>query len=447
MNKTPTEEKKAQDFENEHISFKMTRSPGSQVTLEMVVKPEATKAAYARAMKAVNKEVSLPGFRKGKAPDDIIANKYAKPLRDEWLQIVLKTALNDALKIAHLRPFDESSIRCTEVKELSKENGAIFTIHFEASPEVPTIDLDKIHLHRLPTPPITEKDVDQVIRNIQHYHAEWNEISDRPVQEGDFVDLDIENIEEEPSRPICEGTRFEVKKGIMADWMHQLLLGVKIDESVEGISEKEEDSQNHFDEEEEEGLAEFRPTRCRLTVKTILHAELPAVDDAFAQKVGAKDLEDLKEKIKADLFRRADMRINNILHKQLDDAILKEYTFDPPNSLVQEEVENRAAAHEAWLRRQQKSEEEIENEMQELREKLPSMVASGLRIVFLMLRFAQEHSLSVAKEEIMAELSQQVSQGAQLNNANIDDLKARINQVLLMRKAKSYIINHLLPRS
>lgn len=445
MEKSLTETEKTAEYQDEHLSVKATWKPGSQVSFEIHVTPLAAAAAYARALKAINKEVSFPGFRKGKAPDSVVVAKYPKQLQEEWLQTVLKTAFNDALKLANLQPFNTNSIRCSEVKELSRENGATFTIHFEASPVVPRIDLHNTHLHKVSRLPVTQRDVDQVIRNIQLYNASWTDVTDRPLQEGDFVDLDIESLEE-PYNTICTDTRFEATKGVMADWMYKLLMGLKTNESAEGVSEKEDDSHNHHhdDDEDESGPAEFRPTHCRLTVKSIKQPDVPALDDAFAQKVGAKSLNELKEKISSDLNRRADDRVRNQMHRMLDAELLNHYRFDPPQSLVEAEIEHRAAIHRNWLEKQNAPAEDIEVEMQKLEQKLPEVVHNGLRLLFLLLGFAKEHSLAVSQEEIISEMTSQMAQGMQMpSGSEFNDFRARINQTLLLRKARDYIIEHV----
>lgn len=441
MSNTDTE--KTTEFQGNHLSVKVKRQSGSKVLFEIHVKPEGATAAYSRALKTINKEVSLPGFRKGKAPDSLITNKYAKQLQEEWLQTVLKTAFNEALALTKMEPFNNNSIRCSEIKELSKETGATFTIEFETTPIVPHIDLNTIHLQKIKRIPVSDSNVDQVIRNIQVYNATWEDIKDRPIEEGDFVDLDIENLDE-PYNTICADTRFEVKKGVLADWMHKLLIGVRTDETVEGVSEK--DQKDDFDTDEEE--AEFRPTRCSLTVKAIKKPTLPELDDEFGKKVGAKDYADLREKVLSDLNRRADEKMHTQLYRQLDDELLQLYKFDPPKSLVDAEIDQRLAIHEEWLHKQEMSVEEIDKEMQNLKQQLPDMVEKGLRLLFLLLGFAREHSFQVTEQEINSELFKKISQGMPLpEGAQASEMRSRLNQSILLQKARNYIIDHCMHKN
>src|SRR5262249_7600353 len=154
-----------------------------------------------------------------------------------------------------------------------------------------------LKLHPVKLQEVTQKHIDETIENIRLHHAEWETISDRPVQEGDFVNLDIDAIEE-PGFNICKDTSFEVKEGKMGAWMRKLIIGLNVNESAEGISEKEKTNTETECEECVHNLEaqDFKPTHCRLTVKTIKKAILPALDEALAKKVGCDSVEQLRER-------------------------------------------------------------------------------------------------------------------------------------------------------
>lgn len=432
------------DYKSEHVKVTVQRLPGSQAKLEIIVSPQASQASYKQAVKAVNKEISLPGFRKGKAPDEVVIKKYEKPIEQEWRQILLQTSFKEALRLANLQPFNQNSIRCTEFKDIVANEPVKIVVEFEAQPIVPFIDVQELSLPHVQTPPISQHDVDQVIKNLRLYHAKWEDVTDRPVKEGDFVDLDIDNLEEGGSN-ICKDTRFEVTKGIMADWMRKLLVGAKLNETVEGVSEKENNPQRADDEQEE---GEFKPTRCRITVKAIKHPVLPELNAEFAMKTGTKDVAELEERVKADLQRRAEEKKMLQLTRILDEKLLEKYVFDVPASLVQSEVAQRMAAQKEWMLQQHTPENEAHAIIEDMNVRLPIDVEKGCRLLFLLLGFAQQHNLNVTHDEIIAELSQQVAYGqaalGDMKDPNV--VRSRITQGLLLRKAKNFIIEHVLQK-
>lgn len=424
----------AQEAKNENISVTMKRSPGSKVKLDISVTPQATIAAYNKALKQINKEVTLPGFRKGKAPDTFIKQNYAPQIEAEWREIVIQTGFQEAIGLLRLHPFKGDTIQCTSVKQVSQEHGSEFTVEFEASPTVPAVQLNDLVLKNVERRAISQNEINEVLDNLALRCAEWIPITDRPVEDGDFVDLDIERLDE-PKEIICQDTRFAVLDKKMAPWMRNLLVGHNVNETVEGLSEKDPTSTSE----------EFQPTRCRLTIKRIHQATLPKTPDEIAQRLGLKTGEELIEYITADLNLQANRAVQDSLRQQVDEWLLANYQFDLPATLVNEEKELRIHETVDNLHQQKVPESQIEKRKQDLEPIISAQVERTYRLYFLILAFAKQHNLNVTKEEVASELTQRLMAApgnAQLPQ-NIDALRSRITQQLLMQKTRDYIIDHV----
>ena len=87
---------------------------------------------------------------------------------------------------------------------------------------------------------MNDEKVSETIRQVQLFFATWKNIEDRPVQEGDFVLLDVEDLETDPPTSVFSNTRFEVTEKSMAQWMRDLVLGKSAGATVEGISVPDE---------------------------------------------------------------------------------------------------------------------------------------------------------------------------------------------------------------
>lgn len=72
-----------QSFQNENISMTLTREPFCRVHLDVIVTPKAVKASHHQAMRNINKEVSVPGFRKGKAPESMVLKNFGSHVEKE----------------------------------------------------------------------------------------------------------------------------------------------------------------------------------------------------------------------------------------------------------------------------------------------------------------------------------------------------------------------------
>jgi trigger factor len=219
----------------------------------------------------------------------------------------------------------------------------------------------------------------------------------------------------------------------MAPWMQKLLIGKNVGEEAEGVSEKDKDSEEK----------EFKPTRCKLTVKKILAPELLS-DEELAKKLGVGSFSDLEAGIVSQLNQRADQELQEDLRHQVEDLLLEKYSFDLPASLLQEEKEERLKDAKERLKGQNLEEDALVNKTKELEASIEKQVERSYRLFFLVLTFSRQHRIEVSKQELDAAFTEQVMwQRRTLHPEELKSLQSRIQQQLLVQKTKDYIIDHV----
>lgn len=408
-------------IQTDHLNIKMSRRPGCLVRLEINIDPEGTKAAYTKAVKAVNKEISIPGFRKGKAPDSLVIQQFGKYVNQEWHELLLNTSFREFLEKTQLYPFTttQKSIKKAEVKNASLDNGALLIMEYEGKPEIPTIDEGVFQLKQVEREPVTKEVIDETLHQIQLRHAEWNEVKDRPVQEGDFVDLTIV-AQEDPPRTICESLRFETVQGKMGNWMRNLIIGHRVGDTVEGMSEKEE---GHTGEES----IEFKPTLCKITINKIMTANLPPLDDELSKKVGVATLSELLPRIEEDLNRRADLEVKDKMRAQVEEILLKKYVFDVPASLIEKQRNELLESRVRSLSQNNVPPEKMTEAVQNLQAEITQELDRAYRLFFISRKIADENNIQVTDKEIMNEMMRQLMMppGQGIIDASMDPGEAR----------------------
>jgi len=441
------------EYKNEHLTVQLSREPGSIAKLSIVVSPTATKAAYEKAVKIVNKEITLPGFRKGKAPRDLVLQMYGKQVESEQREIVVNTSFTEALDLLEMRPFTNESIKVTNFKSMSNDKGAEFGIQFESYPEIPSIDPKRLKLNEIPVDSISDDQVKNSVQELRLWHAEWTEVNDRPVQADDYVDLDIDLLDD--NRSLCKDTRFEVKENKMGEWMRKLVLGKNVGESVEGMSEnetkdKEADDCSGCDNPDHHHHHEFKPSKCCITIKSIKEPKLPEVDDAFAAKVGLKQASELEGKVREDLERQAKERTQNAMRIQLEKTLNKEYPFEIPSSIIENEMGFRLEAKMEEMLEERGSTGDVESMRKEAEKSAAEEAIEAYRVFFLLSKVISEHKMNVTQEEIMREYVKQMYMpaGESFINQKMEpeEIQRRLSSYILNRKAKDYILEHALAK-
>ena len=107
------------------------------------------------------------------------------------------------------------------------------------------------------------------------------DVTDRPVQEGDFVQIDIDDIGRITPRNICTRHSFSIRKGKMGEWMRKLIIGMTPGQTAEAMSEKDEQEEDckaceHW-HTRPPSRRKFIPTLCRITLHTIKNRKLSRI--------------------------------------------------------------------------------------------------------------------------------------------------------------------------
>lgn len=434
------------EFKNQNISVVVEKAPGSKAKLHIKVSPEAVKVAYGMAIKNINKEVSLPGFRKGKAPDHLIIQKFEKHVNDEWHNILLNTSFSEALVLSGMTPLSERAVGKPQIKSLSKE-GAEFTIDFEAFPEIPAINPKDISLKKITPATASDEDVEDRIYDLRLNKAEWETITDRGIQEGDFADLDIDSLEEEGFN-ICKDQGFLISKGKIGDWLYKLLIGKNTHDVVEGVSEKEECKSCHdhtHDHHVHDNEPEFKPTRCKVTIKAIKKPNLPELNEEFAKKIGAENIDLLKERVKGSLNNELKEKAQQQQRREVEKKLAEKYAFDIPHSLIKAQL-NSAVEHRIALLEQKSGGKEKPNR-KEIEEEIRKELEDAYRLYFICEKIAKDNNIEVSQDEIMQEFMVQAymtrqGEGYIDPQMNAEEIRSRVHSHLLNKKAKDYIVEH-----
>ncbi|MGR3912681.1 MAG: trigger factor [Candidatus Rhabdochlamydia sp.] len=322
------------EFSNETLKVKAHFKPFCKVELEVEADPSLVKEAHAQAVKRVGKEVVIPGFRKGKAPAHFVEQNYPKPIESELQKTLSELSFKQALDLTKIPVLNNEFKISYSVKECSLETGATLTLFFETEATIPTIDPSSLKLKAVERPLVNEEKVNETIRQALLFFADWASIHDRPVQEGDFVLLDVDVVEENSLSPLFSKVRFEVTDKSMAAWMKTLILGHSIGEVLEGVSTPDVDA-SVSDQEE------LTPKNVKVTIHAIETATTPELSDEWAQKLGSQSVEDLRVNVEKLLNSKADAHVKEKLREQVSELFLTNYPFEVPESLTEREVKFR----------------------------------------------------------------------------------------------------------
>jgi trigger factor len=311
-----------------------------KVQLTVEVEPKRVKQAFDRAARELAKQVSLPGFRPGKAPRRLLEQRLGT---EAIAQAAMEGSLSDyyaeALKAEDLQPVAQPDV---DVDVFDEAEGARFTATVEVRPSFDPPDHTGISV-TFPDHEVAEDEVDAQLQSLRERFAEVDEV-DREARTGDMVTLGLRvEVDGEPLEDsTVEDALYEVgSEGVTP----------KLDEEVVGKRAGDEFS---YEDELPEGYPEHggEPATFHVTIKDVREKTLPDLDDDLATTASAFDtLDELKADIRRSLLRRRIQEGRHQLRGQILEAYLARVEVPLPDSMVEAEAHSRIHQLEARAER------------------------------------------------------------------------------------------------
>lgn len=428
-------------FSSENVELTVKRLPDCKVEFEAKTSPALAKKAKKAAIKTVAKEVTIPGFRKGKAPDDLILSRYEKAVEERWQKDLANLAFKECEKLAMIPVLGGDGQITFKVKE-KNEDSATLLFTFESEPLIPEVEFADLKLDEIKQTKIDQEKIDDTIKQIRLFFAKWNPITDRPVQEDDYILLDVDVIEEDPPKRLFSDTRFEVTEKSMAKWMKDLAMGMKTGESKEGESVPDEDAPDSAKEE-------LKPKKVRVTVKAIEEATLPELDETFTARVGAENEADLRTKLEALLNKQANEEVRQAQRDQISDLLVKKYHDLPlPTSIIDKEVQFRFRQLLQDPGFQHRFKSMPKEELEKMQTDIRKQAESAIRLFYLCRKLIADHKIEVSTEELkpshanLLEMMFDKNYQGDLDKQS-EEQKALSLSRLMLSKAHDFIIDQL----
>jgi len=306
-----------------------------RITLTLAAKD--ISAEVQSRLKGLARTVKADGFRPGKVPMSVVAQRYGYSVQYEVVNDRVGQAFADAAQEAKLRVAGAPKIT---QKEQADEGTIAFDATFEVYPEVTLADVSTVELERVSTE-VTEAAIDRTVDILRKQRRTFGlRAAAEGVAEGDRVTIDFEGkIDGEPfAGGKAEGFQFIVGEGQMLEQFDKAVRGMKVGESKTFPLQFPADYHGQDVAGKE---ADFL-----VTMRKAETQNLPDVDEAFAKSLGIKEgtVEGLRADVRKNLDREVRFRVLARNKGAVMDALLKAAQLEVPTSLVGNEVERMTAS-------------------------------------------------------------------------------------------------------
>ena len=408
----------------------------SSVELSVTIKQDFLAESYKKILQKYMKSLQLPGFRKGKAPANVLEQKFGTSMKEEAVYTSIDEAVQKALQEVESKykplPYSQPSLVDEKDLNLVIDKDLTFAVTYDIMPIFELPEYTKLEIE-VPKVEISEADVDEELKRLQDQNALVIDKSE-PIAKGDIVTIDIVEL---------DGDGNEIEESKRDDFVFTVGSGsstYKFDDDVIGLKTGESKTVKKAKDEESKEEVSFK-----ISVKQVKFRDIPDLDDEFAQDVSEeyKTVADLKKGTKEKLTTDAENVLKGVKLEKVIEKILENVKIEVPKSMVDMEVES------SWRRFVSQwgmSEEQVLQflEMQGQTKETFSATwrepaEKELTKQLLIEKIKEKENFEIANEELESELEKQL--GENLNDQNREYYKSLIEDNLKFEKANEFLLS------
>lgn len=405
--------------------------------LEVSVDGDTFKDAVTKAYLKQRKNITIPGFRKGKAPRAFIEKYYGESVfYEDALEAIYPDAVASAIEEAKLEPVDTPYD--LEIPEMGND-GVTMKFKVTVKPEVELGEYKGLKATKKSTK-VTADEVKAELARMQEQNSTVSDVDDRAVKKNDIVVIDFEGFVDGKAFEGGKAEKYELTIGsnqFIPGFEDQIIghkIGDKFDVNVK------------FPEDYQADLAS-KDAVFKIKLHGIKVKDVPALDDEFAKDVSEFDtLDELKKDIKKQLEKRKNDDAENELHNTLLEEVAKGIKAEIPEAMIEKTIDDDVNEYSYRLQSQGlKLETYLKYtgmDMKGFREGFKERAETQVRLNLALEKIIEKEKIEVTEEDIEAEYKKY----ADAYNMDIDTIKKAVSAEslkpeLASRKAIDLIVD------
>lgn len=392
----------------------------SMVKVTLEISPDQFDKAMEIAYNKNKKQISVPGFRKGKAPRKMVEKMYGKEIfYEDAINAVLPEMYDEAVKELNLDVMSRPEVSVDAIEE---GKPVVVTCEVAVKPEVTLGEYKGLEVEAEDAT-VTEEDVNAEIERVANRNARMVEVTDRAAQMDDILTIDFEGFMDGTAFAGGKGENHDLKLGSHSfiDTFEDQLVGKNVgDECEVNVT---------FPAEYHQKDLAGKPAMFKVAVKAIKFNEVPEINDEFVKEVSEFDtLDEYKADTKKNLEERKAKQVEESRKAKLLSKVVETSTMDMPEPMVLEQCDQMINNFAQTLRYQgmdmQKYMEMTGSTIDTMRQSVRSEAERRLKESLVLEAIAKAENLEATDEDVEKELETM----AAMYGMEVDKLKAAVTE-------------------
>jgi trigger factor len=356
---------------------------------EIEVPKETIAQAFEEAYDEISKVATLPGFRAGKIPKDLVRKHFAKEAGKDVVERLIADSYQKAVEEHKIEP-----IGYPEITDLVFGEGEAMTFKakVDTRPKFKLKNYKGVKVERKKVH-VTDEDIKKALDNLREYSAKYVAVEDRPAQWEDYVVSDLECfLGDKPAHKKRENLWLFMDKDSLLSGLMEKIVGMKKGE--------ESDIEIEVPEKYPDKNLAGKKARYHVKVNEIKVRSLPDINDELAKDLGKESLELLKKEITEELEKKkkVDSEIN--MENQLLDKLIDENSFSVPSNMVNRQIRLMAENAKAKLTQKGFSKEELDKKDEEFAGRFKDDASRQVKLLFILDRIATDENIEATGSDL-----------------------------------------------
>ena len=429
------------------MSVKVENLEHNMAKLTIEVSAEELEKALNTAYNKQKRQISVPGFRKGKVPRAMIEKMYGA-------EIFYEDAANELMQQTYPSAIDESGVDIVsrpmvDVVQIEKGKPFIYTAEVATRPEVALGKYMGVTVTKIDTS-VTEDEVEAELENQRNTNARTVTVTDRPVKEGDTAVIDFEGFVDGVAFDggKAENHSLEIGSHSFIDTFEDQLVGKNAGDEVEvNVT---------FPEQYQAADLAGKPAVFKVKINEIKAKELPELNDEFAQDVAGVDtLAEYKEELKKNLTEKKENEAKKTKEDEAIQKIIDKSKMDLPKAMIDTQCETMV---NEFAQRIAQSGLSMDQYLQfsgmtvdQLKEQVRPEAETRIKSSLVLEQIAKEENIEVSDEDINAEIEKMAKaygmEADKLKEYMGDSEKESMKRDLAITKAVDLIMENVKERA
>lgn len=402
------------------MSITVEKIATNKVKILFEVEAEKFDAAMAKAYLKVRNHVTIPGFRKGKAPRKMIENMYGEGVfYDEAFELIFDEVYGPAVEEKKLEVVDRPEI---EILEIGAGKALKFTCEVFVKPEVALGEYKGVSVKK-ETTLVTDEEVSARIEQEREKQATQVEVEGRAVAEGDTVNLDYAGSVDGVAFAggTAENQTLKIGSHTFIPGFEEQMVGMNIGE--------EKDLEVTFPEQYHSEELAGKAAVFHVKVNAITENQLPALDDDFAKDISEFDtLDEYKADIRAKMEAQAAERDANAFTNTVLETVIGNATVEIPEAMIQRQIDSMVREFEYRLASQGLKLDDFlkytGSDMAAFREQYRPQALKSVKAHLVLEAIEKAENIDATEEQI----DEQIAQFAPQTGKTVEELKTQLTE-------------------